>query len=116
MHAFYLANGHRDVREQWLKVEITGGLCRETKQPRRQQRYLLSSEQVYWESVLTTLNLVVPLAPLMHNNVNDLILLTDIFSGYGHKFIDDLVKQLGVTAGIASYPRYKLAYGLFVLF
>jgi hypothetical protein len=71
---------------------------------------------VYWESVLATLNLVVPLAPLVHNNVNNLILLTDILSGYGHEIIDDLVKQFGVAAGIASYPRYKLAYSLFVLF
>jgi hypothetical protein len=71
---------------------------------------------VYWESVLTALNLVIPLAPLVHNDVNDLILLADILRGYGHKCIDDLVKQFGVTAGVVSYPRYKLAYGLFVLF
>jgi hypothetical protein len=71
---------------------------------------------VYWESVLTTLNLVVPLASLVHNDVNNLIMLADIFGGYRHKCIDDLVKQFGVTAGIVSYPRYKLAYGLFVLF
>jgi hypothetical protein len=71
---------------------------------------------VYWESILTTLSLVVPLAPLVHNNVNDLILLTDVLGGYGHKFIDDLVKQFGVAASISSYPRYKFAYSLFVLF
>jgi hypothetical protein len=71
---------------------------------------------MFWESVLTTLSLFVPLAPLVHNNVNDLVLLTDILSRYGHKFIDDLVEQFGVAAGIASYPCYKLAYCLFVLF
>ena len=71
---------------------------------------------MFWESVLTTLSLFVPLAPLVHNNVNNLVLLTDILSGYGHKFIDDLVKQFGVAAGIVSYPRYKLAYSLFMLF
>jgi hypothetical protein len=70
---------------------------------------------VYWESILTALNLIVPLAPLVHNNVDDLVLLTNILSGYGHKCIDDFVKQLGVAAGIAFYPRYKLAYSLFVL-
>jgi hypothetical protein len=61
---------------------------------------------MFWESVLTTLDLFVPLAPLVHNNVNDLVLLTDILSGDGHKFIDDLVKQFGVAASIVSYPRY----------
>ena len=70
---------------------------------------------MYWESILTTFNLVVSLAPLVHNNVNDLILLANILSGYGHKCIDDLVKQFGVAAGIVSYPRYELGYSLFVL-
>lgn len=70
---------------------------------------------MYWEPILTALNLIVPLASLVHNNVNNLILLTDILSGYGHKCIDDFVKQFGVAAGIVSYPQYKLAYSLFML-
>jgi hypothetical protein len=78
--------------------------------------YLLSSEQVYWESILTTLNLFISLASLVHNDVDDLILLTDILSGYGHELIDDLVKQFGIAAGVTSYPRYQLAHSLFVLF
>jgi hypothetical protein len=65
---------------------------------------LLSSEQVCWESILTTLNLFISLAPLMHNDVDDLILLTDILSGDGHKLIDDLIKQFGVATGVISYP------------
>ena len=77
---------------------------------------LLSSEQVYWESILTTLSLFISLAPLVHNDVDDLILFTDIFSGYGHELIDDLVKQFSVAAGVISYPRYQLAHSLFVLF
>lgn len=79
-------------------------------------RNLLSSEQVYWESILTTLNLFISFAPLVHNDVDDLILLTDILSGDGHKLIDDLVKQFGVAAGVISYPQYQLAHSLFVLF
>jgi hypothetical protein len=71
---------------------------------------------VYWESILTTLNLFISLAPLVHNDVDDLILLTDILSGDGHKLIDDLVKQFGVAAGVNFYPRYQLAHSLFVLF
>jgi hypothetical protein len=71
---------------------------------------------MFWESVLTTLSLFVPLAPLVHNDVDNLVLLTDILSGYWHKFIDDLVKQFGVAAGIVSYPHYKLAHSLFMLF
>lgn len=77
---------------------------------------LLSSEQMYRESILTTLILFISLAPLVHDDVDDLILLTDILSGDGHKLIDDLVKQFGVAAGVASYPRYQLAHSLFVLF
>lgn len=77
---------------------------------------LLSSEQVNWESILTTLNLFISLAPLVHNDVDDLILLTDILSGDGHKLIDDLVKQFGVAAGVDFYPRYQLTHSLFVLF
>ena len=76
---------------------------------------LLSSEQVYWKSILTTLHLLISLAPLVHNDVDDLILLADILSGDGHELIDDLVEQLDVAAGIISYPRYQLAHSLFVL-
>ena len=76
---------------------------------------LLSSEQVYWEPILITLTLFVPLAPLVHDDVNDFILLTDVLCGYGHEFIDSLVKQFGVAAGVISYARYKLAHSLFVL-
>lgn len=53
---------------------------------------LLSPEQVYWKPILTTLNLIISLAPLVHNDVDDLILLTDILSGDGHELVDDLVK------------------------
>jgi hypothetical protein len=52
----------------------------------------------------------------MHDDVNNFVLLTDVLRGYGHEFIDDLVKQFGVAAGVVSYARYQLAYGLFVLF
>jgi hypothetical protein len=71
---------------------------------------------VYWESILTTLNLFIPLPPLVHDDVNDLVLLTDILSGDGHELIDDLVEQFGVAASIVPYPRCNLAYSLFVLF
>jgi hypothetical protein len=77
---------------------------------------LLSSEQVYWESILATLNLFISLAPLVHDDVNDLVLLTDILSGDGHKLIDDLVEQFGVAAGVISYPQYQLGHSFFVLF
>ena len=55
-------------------------------------RCLLSSEQVYWEPVLTALNLFVPLASLMHDDVYDFILLAYILGGYRHKCIDNLIK------------------------
>ncbi len=71
---------------------------------------------MYWESILITFNLFIPLAPLVHNDINDLILLADVLSGDGYKLIDDLVKQFGVAAGIVSYPRYKFANSLFVLY
>jgi hypothetical protein len=71
---------------------------------------------MYWESILTTLDLFISLAPLVHNDVDDLILLTDILSGDGHKLIDDLVEQFGVAAGVTSYAGYQLAHSLFVLF
>jgi len=77
---------------------------------------LLSSEQVYWEPILTTLKLFISFAPLVHNDVDDLILFTDILGGDGHELIDDLVKQFGVAAGVISYPQYQLAHSLFVLF
>jgi hypothetical protein len=71
---------------------------------------------MYWESILTTFGLFISLAPLVHNDVDDLILLADILSRDGHKLIDDLVKQFGVAAGVTSYPRYQLGHSLFVLF
>jgi hypothetical protein len=52
----------------------------------------------------------------MHYDINNLILLTDVLRGYGHEFIDDLVEQFDIAAGVVSYARYQLAYGLFVLF
>jgi hypothetical protein len=52
----------------------------------------------------------------MHDDVNDFILLTDILGGYWHELIDDFIKQLGVTAGVISYARYKLACSLFMLY
>jgi hypothetical protein len=70
---------------------------------------------VYWEPVLITLDLFVPLASLMHDNIYDLILLADVLGGHGHEAINHLIKQLGVTASVVSYARYKLAYGFFVL-
>ncbi len=70
---------------------------------------------MYWESILTTLNLFIPLTPLVHNDVNDLVLLADIFSGDGHKLIDDLVEQFGVAASVVPYPQCNLAYSLFML-
>jgi len=70
---------------------------------------------VYWEPVLITLNLFVPLASLMHDDVYDLILLADVLGGHRHEAIDHLIKQLGVAASVVSYARYKLAYGFFVL-
>ena len=64
---------------------------------------LLSSEQVYWKSILTTLHLLISLAPLVHNDVDNLILLTDILSGDGHKLIDNLVEQFDVATGVIFY-------------
>ena len=71
---------------------------------------------MYWEPILITLDLVIPFAPLMHDDVNDFILLTDILGRYWHKLIDDFIKQLGVAAGVISYAQYKLACSLFVLY
>jgi hypothetical protein len=53
---------------------------------------LLSSEQVYWEPVLITLNLFVPLASLMHDNVYDFILLADVLGRYRHEAVDYLIE------------------------
>ena len=70
---------------------------------------------MYWEPVLIALNLFIPLASLVHNDVYDFILLADVLGGYRHEAIDYLIEQLGVAASVVPYVRYKLAYGFFML-
>jgi hypothetical protein len=88
--------------------------CHDTNRT-RQRWDLLSPEQVYWEPLLITLSLFIPLAPLVHDDVNDFILLTDILSGYRHELVDDLVEQFGVAVCVVPYARHELPHGLFVL-
>jgi hypothetical protein len=43
-----------------------------------------------WEPLLRTLGLLISLPPLMQDDIDDFILITDIFRGQWQKFIDDL--------------------------
>ena len=47
---------------------------------------------MYREPVLTSLDLFIPLPPLVHNDVDNFVLLADILRGYGHETIDDLIE------------------------
>ena len=48
------------------------------------------AKQMIWEPLLRTLGLLVSLTPLMQDNIDDFILITDILRGQWQKFIDDL--------------------------
>lgn len=58
---------------------------------------------MYWEPVLTSLDLFIPLSPLVHNDVDNFVLLADVLRGYGHETVDDFTEKLDVAAGVASY-------------
>jgi hypothetical protein len=47
---------------------------------------------VYWEPILTSLDLFIPLSPLVHDDVDNFVLLTDVLRGYGHETIDDFIE------------------------
>jgi hypothetical protein len=57
---------------------------------------------VYREPILTSLDLFIPLSPLVHNDIDDFVLVTNVLRGYGHEAVDDFTEKLDVAAGIAS--------------
>jgi hypothetical protein len=47
---------------------------------------------VHWETILTSFNLFIPLPPLVHDDVDNFVLLADVLRGYGHETIDDFIE------------------------
>jgi hypothetical protein len=71
---------------------------------------------MYGEAVLTSLDLFIPLSPLVHNDIDNFVLVTNVLRGYGHETVDDFTEKFDVAAGVASYAGREFAYCLFVLF
>ena len=42
--------------------------------------------------ILTSLDLFIPLPPLVHYDVDNFVLLADIFRGYGHETINNFIE------------------------
>lgn len=58
---------------------------------------------MYRKPILTSLDLLIPLSPLVHNDIDDFILVADVLRGYGHEAVDNFTEKLDVAAGVASY-------------
>ena len=67
------------------------------------------------ETFLHSLGLLVPFSALMHDDIDNLILLADIFRRNGHEFIHHFVEQLDITTRVGSYPQNKLGHAFFML-
>lgn len=49
---------------------------------------VLSPEQVVWEGLLSSFQSLVLLPSLLQNDIYDLVVLTDVFCGFGHQVVD----------------------------
>ena len=51
----------------------------------------------------------------MENNVNDLILFTDVFCRLGHELVDDLAEEINISSCVIPDTRYEVRDHAFVL-
>jgi hypothetical protein len=75
----------------------------------------LSPQKMGRESFLQRIHLVIPLASLVQNHIDNLIVLADILGRRGHDFVHDITKEETVTSRIISYTRDKFSDCLLVL-
>jgi len=67
------------------------------------------------KTFLHSFSLLVPFSALMHNDIDNLVLLADIFRGNGHEFIHHFVEKLDITARVGCYSQNKLGHAFFML-
>lgn len=67
------------------------------------------------EAILTVLQRFVTFASLVQNNINNFVLLTDVFCWLGHELVDNLAEQANVSSSIAAYVRHKFGDGFLML-
>lgn len=66
--------------------------------------------------VLLTFRLLVSFPSLMQDNINDLVVLADVFCGLWHELVHDLAEQADISTCVEANALNQLGHGILVLF
>jgi len=64
---------------------------------------------------LRTIDLLVPFTSLMKNDVDDFVLVADVFCGLWHELVNDLTEEAHVAAGIIANAGHEFVNCVFML-
>lgn len=114
VHATDLTDGHREVRTERLEIEVADTLVTKGLSE-AEERYALSSQEVFGEAVLCTLSLRIAFPALVQNNVNDFVLVADIFCRPRHEAVYDFAEKVDITPSIVPNVADQATDAPFVL-
>jgi hypothetical protein len=78
--------------------------------------HVLSPQEMVGEAFLAAFSLLIPLSPLVQNNIDDLIMFTDVLGGRRHKLVHGFTEKRDVAPSVVSYPRYQFSDCFLVLY
>ena len=65
--------------------------------------------------LLTGLQTLILSFALVQDNVDNLVVLADVFGGLGHQSIDDFTEEGDITSRVSTDPRHKFGHRPFML-
>ena len=65
--------------------------------------------------LLSSFNFPVMLSPLVKNDVDDVVVFTDIFGWRGHDAVDNFAEERDIAASVPTDPRDELGHSTFML-
>lgn len=75
----------------------------------------LASKKMNWKPALHSIKMLVTLPALVHNNVDNFVLVTDVLCWLGKESVDDLVEQFDISPGVMLDARGKFCNCLLML-
>lgn len=67
------------------------------------------------KALLSSFSLLVPLTPLMEDNIYNLVMFTDVLGWSWNKFVSGFAEQLDIAPGIILNTGHKFGNGFLVL-
>lgn len=75
----------------------------------------LSSKKMNRETTLHSIEMLITLATLVHNDVDYFVLFTDVFCWLRKESVDDLIEQLDISPSVMLDARGELGNCLLML-